>query len=141
MNCCYFVSMNPRTSDGKTWYGAMIGKEYVKWLCRREGENAERDVLQRLIKAGYDGVRIEYDGGVVDYVASSNKNMPALNWNVTIPILPMLSQQKLVAKVKSRFILRRESKLLLGLAKRTVEKAIEQGEDKTMRIVDFPHIS
>lgn len=51
------------------------GKEYVAWLARREGEKTGRDVRRRLIKAGYDGVRIEYDGGVVDYVAFSNRSI------------------------------------------------------------------
>ena len=38
-----------------------------------------RDVLRRvrrLVKAGYDGIRVEYhDGGVVEYVAFSNRNI------------------------------------------------------------------
>ena len=52
------------------------GEEYAKWIARREGETY-RDVRRRLVKAGYDGVRIEYDGGVVDYVAFSNRNISA----------------------------------------------------------------
>lgn len=50
------------------------GEEYAKWVARREGETY-RDVRRRLVKAGYDGVRIEYDGGVVEYVAFSNRNI------------------------------------------------------------------
>ena len=51
------------------------GKEYVAWLTRREREKTERDVRRRLMRDGYDGIRIEYDGGVVDYVAFSNRNI------------------------------------------------------------------
>ena len=68
------------------------GEEYTKWLARREGEKTERDVRNipqpkavreadalagvRLIKAGYDGIRVEFhDGGAVEYVAFSNRNI------------------------------------------------------------------
>ena len=30
---------------------------------------------RRLMRDGYDGVRIEYDGGAVDYVAFSNRSI------------------------------------------------------------------
>lgn len=50
--------------------------------------------------------------------------------NVSIPILPMSSQQKITAKVRESFALRTESKRLLDLAKHAVEVAIEQGEEK-----------
>ena len=52
--------------------------------------------------------------------------------NVSIPILPMSSQQKITAKVRESFALRAESKRLLDLAKHAVEVAIEQGEEKAM---------
>lgn len=48
--------------------------------------------------------------------------------NVSIPILPMSSQQKNAAKVRESFALRAESKRLLEKAKVMVEMAIEQGE-------------
>ena len=51
------------------------GKEYVDWLLKRAGEKTERDVRRRLIRNGYDGVCIEYDGGAVDYVAFSNRSI------------------------------------------------------------------
>ena len=51
------------------------GEEYARCVARREGETY-RDVRRRLIKAGYDGVRVEYhDGGAVEYVAFSNRNI------------------------------------------------------------------
>ena len=50
------------------------GEEYARCVARRSGETY-RDVRRRLVKAGYDGVRIEYDGGVVEYVAFSNRNI------------------------------------------------------------------
>mgnify|MGYP007070236356 CR=1 FL=1 len=53
------------------------GEEYAKWLARREGETA-RDVRRRLVREGYDGVRIEYDGGAVDYVAFGNGSIERL---------------------------------------------------------------
>lgn len=60
------------------------GMGYVEWLARRESEKTERDVRRRLMRDGYDGIRIEYDGGVVDYVAFSNRNiMPIVRQNAT----------------------------------------------------------
>ena len=53
--------------------------------------------------------------------------------NVSIPILPMSSQQKITAKVRESFALRAESKRLLDLAKSAVETAIEQGEEAVSR--------
>ena len=52
--------------------------------------------------------------------------------NVSIPILPMSSQQKITAKVRESFALHAESKRLLDLAKYAVEVAIERGEDSAM---------
>ena len=52
--------------------------------------------------------------------------------NVSIPILPMSSQQKIAAKIRESFALRAESKRLLDLAKHAVEVAIERGEDSAM---------
>ena len=56
--------------------------------------------------------------------------------NVSIPILPMSSQQKIAAKVRESFALRAESKRLLDLAKHAVEVAIEQGESKAMEALE-----
>ena len=51
------------------------GEEYARWVARREGETC-RDVRRRLVKAGYDGIRVEYhDGSAVEYVAFSNRNI------------------------------------------------------------------
>ena len=51
------------------------GEEYARWVARREGETC-RDVRRRIIKAGYDGIRVEYhDGGAVEFVAFSNRNI------------------------------------------------------------------
>ena len=55
--------------------------------------------------------------------------------NVSIPILPMSSQQKIAAKVRESFALRAESQRLLDLAKHAVETAIKQGEEKAMKTV------
>ena len=60
------------------------GREYVDWLWKRDGEKTERDVRRRLMRDGYDGVRIEYCGGAIDYVAFSNRNiMPVERQNAT----------------------------------------------------------
>jgi hypothetical protein len=59
------------------------GEEYAKWLARREGETS-RDVRRRLMRDGYDGVRIEYDGGVVDYVVPSNRNIKPMSGDVNV---------------------------------------------------------
>ena len=45
------------------------GQEYAEHVSMRDNEKCGRDVRRRLVKAGYSGVRIEYDGGAVDYVA------------------------------------------------------------------------
>ena len=51
------------------------GQEYAKKVAMREGEKSGWDVRRRLMRDGYDGIRIEYDGGAVDYVAFSNRNI------------------------------------------------------------------
>ena len=56
--------------------------------------------------------------------------------NVSIPILPMPSQQKIAAKVRESFALRAESKRLLDLAKHAVETAIEQGEGESIEFIE-----
>ena len=56
--------------------------------------------------------------------------------NVSIPILPMSSQQKITAKVRESFALRAESKRLLDLAKHAVETAIEQGEGESIEFIE-----
>ena len=50
------------------------GEEYVKLVARRDGETS-RDVRQRLINAGHDGIRLEYHNGQVEYIAFSNRNI------------------------------------------------------------------
>ena len=47
---------------------------------------------------------------------------------VRIPLLPLPRQRAIATKVQSSFALRAESKRLLGIAKRMVEMAVEQGE-------------
>lgn len=59
------------------------GEEYAKWVARREGETY-RDVRRRLMRAGYDGVCIVYHGGVVDYVAFSNRNIKPMSGDVNV---------------------------------------------------------
>lgn len=49
--------------------------------------------------------------------------------NVMIPVLDMDKQEELAEMIQESFILRRQSKQLLEYAKRSVEIAIEQGED------------
>lgn len=56
--------------------------------------------------------------------------------NVSIPILPMSSQQKIAAKVRESFALRAESKRLLDLAKHAVEVAIEHGEGGSIEFIE-----
>lgn len=55
------------------------GHKYAETVAMRSDERCGRDVRRRLIKAGYDGIRIEYAGGVVDYVAFSNRGITPLN--------------------------------------------------------------
>ena len=56
--------------------------------------------------------------------------------NVIIPKLSKEIQQEITNKVKESFVLRRESKRLLNLAKTAVETAIEQGENAALRLLD-----
>lgn len=59
------------------------GEEYAKLVARRDGETS-RDVRQRLINAGHDGIRLEYHNGQVEYIAFSNRNiMSGRRKNVT----------------------------------------------------------
>ena len=50
------------------------GEEYEKWVARREGETS-CDVRRRLIKSGFDGIRLKHHNGLVEYVAFSNRNI------------------------------------------------------------------
>ena len=56
--------------------------------------------------------------------------------NVIIPKLSQEIQQEITNKVKESFVLRRESKRLLNLAKTAVEIAIEQGESAAMELLN-----
>jgi type I restriction enzyme S subunit len=55
---------------------------------------------------------------------------------VKIPLLPIPDQEHLADKVRSSFVLRAESRRLLDVAKRTVETAIEQGEQPALRMIE-----
>ena len=55
--------------------------------------------------------------------------------HITLPIIAPKIQAELAAKVQSSFALRAESKRLLDLAKHAVETAIEQGEEKEMKLL------
>ena len=60
------------------------GEAYARWVARCEGETC-RDVRRRIIKAGYDGIRVEYhDGGAVEYVAFSNRNIMPVSEGVNV---------------------------------------------------------
>ena len=49
----------------------------MRRIARSDGTTC-RDVRRRLLKVGYDGIRVEYhDGGAVEYVAFSNRNISA----------------------------------------------------------------
>ena len=56
--------------------------------------------------------------------------------NLIIPQIPTGIQDNISAKVQESFALRKESKRLFDLAKRTVELAIEQGEDAAMKLLE-----
>lgn len=60
------------------------GREYVEKLAMRDGEKCGRDVRRRLMREGYDGVRIEYDGGAVDYVVFGNRNIMPIECQFTV---------------------------------------------------------
>lgn len=56
------------------------GQEYAEHVSMRDGENCGCDVHRRLLASGYDGVRIEYDGGAVDYVAFVEDVIKPVKW-------------------------------------------------------------
>lgn len=56
--------------------------------------------------------------------------------NVVIPILNEKVQTTITEKVRESFALRKKSHRLLELAKQTVEVAIEQGEDKAIKLLN-----
>lgn len=59
------------------------GQEYAEHVVMRDNEKCGRDVRRRLVNAGYDGVRIEYDGGAVDYVVFSNRSITPISYGET----------------------------------------------------------
>lgn len=63
-----------------------MGEEYAKLIVKRGGEKTSRDVRRRLMRDGHDGVCIEYDGGVVDYIAFSNRSIKHVSDNVCYTI-------------------------------------------------------
>ena len=52
--------------------------------------------------------------------------------NVHIPIIPAKNQQQIAVLVNESFRLKTESEQLLETAKRAVEMAIEEGEERAM---------
>ena len=64
------------------------GEEYAEWIVKRDGEKTSRDVRRRLIKAGYDGIRVEYHDGLVEYVAFSNRDITPMSDNVNVNLKP-----------------------------------------------------
>lgn len=56
--------------------------------------------------------------------------------NVVIPILNEKVQTTITEKVRESFALRKKSHRLLELTKQTVEVAIEQGEDKAIKLLN-----
>jgi restriction endonuclease S subunit len=54
---------------------------------------------------------------------------------ILIPIIDYTLQTQIESKIKESFRLKEESKRLLELAKRSVEVAIEEGEDRAMRLI------
>jgi type I restriction enzyme M protein len=73
-------------------------------------------------KFGYLQVERRVHG--VAYYSISQADMA----NISIPILPMLEQEKIIHKMKSSFSLKLKSKQLLEIAKTGVERAIETDE-------------
>jgi len=56
----------------------------VRRIARSDGTTC-RDVRRRLLKVGYDGIRVEYhDGGAVEYVAFSNRNITPVSEGVNV---------------------------------------------------------
>lgn len=55
--------------------------------------------------------------------------------NLPLPVVARDVQEKIVAQVSESFRLRAESEKLLSQAKRTVELAIERGEDAAIKFL------
>jgi len=56
--------------------------------------------------------------------------------NVVIPILDKCKQEKLANMVQNSFVMRRQSELLLESAKRAIEIAIEDSEEKAIKFLE-----
>lgn len=116
---------------------ALVTPEYDKALCSTgfhrfcsQDINPETMLLlfkswpiQQLMKRGCSGTIL---CGI----------LPGALEHVDLPMVNPQVQKVLAAKVRESFALRAESKRLLDLAKHAVETAIEQGEEKSMEILE-----
>jgi restriction endonuclease S subunit len=56
--------------------------------------------------------------------------------NVVVPIIPIEKQKEIAGLVEESFRLKKQSEHLLEVAKKAVEKAIEEGEERAMEIIN-----
>lgn len=56
--------------------------------------------------------------------------------NIPVPLIDEIIQKQIEAKIKQSFILKKQSKQLLELAKRAVEVAIEESEQSAMELIN-----
>jgi len=81
------------------------------------------DIIQSLLKRGSNGTIL---------AAITKAEIEQL----TLPLIDEKVQAKISEKIKKSALLRKESKHLLELAKRSVEVAIEEGEEKALKLIE-----
>lgn len=92
----------------------------------------DSDVLCLIINSIIGNYQFERIGtGGVQTNISNNDML-----NIFIPIIDLQIQNQISEKIQESFRLRAESEGLLHLAKLAVETAIEEGEDKALRLID-----
>ncbi len=101
-------------------------------LRKKESSNINTQVLQVLLRTkAYKELLLKYNVGTQYPVIKDDDIL-----NLMIPLVDKSIQAKIEAKIKTSFRLKSESKQLLELAKRAVEVAIEEGEEKAILLIE-----
>jgi type I restriction enzyme S subunit len=101
-------------------------------LRKKEKGKINTQVLQVLLRTKiYKELLLKYNVGTSYPVIKDNDVL-----NLVIPIITPLIQTQIESKIKESFRLKEESKRLLELAKRSVEVAIEEGEEIALKFIE-----
>ncbi len=115
---------------------AIVRKEFDNSLCSTGFYVINSD------KVNTETLLVLFKNRVIQQILKKNCSgtiLTAINkdefLNIVIPIIDINIQTKIEEKIKESFKLKEESKQLLEVAKRAVEIAIEDGEDKAMEYI------